>query len=374
MRNFYVTSIFRVLGGPCLLLAAFISLSFPVSDAKSDPPLPLPLTQFTLTTSVFPEGTGIVTPPGTTWQNADEVVLVSATPNPGYQLGYWVGDLSGSLNPSMITMTGPKAVTAVFVPVETVSTPSTPSGPTRGFPNIAYTYTAGVSTSNLGHPVQYRFALPDGTYTLWSVSRNVDVSWPSPGTYALRAQARCEADHSVVSPLSNALTIAIEPPDNYPLIGFLESPANGQTYSGISTIYGWGLDLKGIAKVQLSIDGQFIAEIPYGGPRADVEAAYPNYPNSLRSGFAMVWNYSILPEGMHPMIVRLHNQDGQTLDLKATFHVKRFHGEYVNQVAPGTDWLYDKSVTADGVPRLYDIQIEWSEAIQGFQIIDIVPK
>ncbi len=31
-------------------------------------------------------------------------------------------------------------------------------------------------------------------------------------------------------------------------------------------------------------------------------------------------------------------------------------------------------VATDGVPKKYDIEIEWSGDIQGFSIIDIIPK
>ena len=157
-------------------------------------------------------------------------------------------------------------------------------------------------------------------------------------------------------------------------IAKLENPTDSQKVPGVLPIYGWALDPKGITKIELFIDDQLIGDIPYGGLRTDVKDAYPNYPNAENSGFAMIWNYSTLTSGDHSMKVRVHNQDDQTKDLDAMVTVNKFHGEFVQQMSPSYRWLRNNSVTADGITRKYDIEIGWSNVLQGFEIIEIIQK
>ena len=117
-----------------------------------------------------------------------------------------------------------------------------------------------------------------------------------------------------------------------PLIGNLENPSNSQKVSGITTIHGWAIDGKKVTKVELYVNGAYAGDIPYGGSREDVRDVYPQYPNADLSGFGMIMNYSILSPGSYNIVVRLHNQDGQTKDLAATVTVVRFHGDFATQV------------------------------------------
>lgn len=157
-------------------------------------------------------------------------------------------------------------------------------------------------------------------------------------------------------------------------VALLESPADRQKISGIATIHGWAVDKKGITKVELFIDGQFVGNIPYGGTRADVGNAYPGFPNAGDSGFGMAWNYSLLNSGDHAIKVRVHNQDGLAKDLDALVTVVTFHGEFVEKMIPTERWLRKNAVTVDGITQNYDIKIEWSEETQRFEITDVIKK
>jgi hypothetical protein len=75
------------------------------------PPPPPGTTYYTLTTSVT--GHGTVTPPTSTYASGTSVT-VTATPENGWVFDHWTGDLSGSTNPTSITMTGNKTVGAYF--------------------------------------------------------------------------------------------------------------------------------------------------------------------------------------------------------------------------------------------------------------------
>ena len=71
-----------------------------------------PLPTYTLTTSAT-NGSISLNPPGGVYTTGT-VVTVTANANIGYAFGNWSGDLSGSVNPTTITMNGNKSVTANF--------------------------------------------------------------------------------------------------------------------------------------------------------------------------------------------------------------------------------------------------------------------
>jgi PKD repeat protein len=70
-------------------------------------------TQYTLTTNVVGNGSIGLSPSGGTYC-AGTVVTLTATPDSGWQFDNWSGDLGGSTNPTTITMTSNKSVTANF--------------------------------------------------------------------------------------------------------------------------------------------------------------------------------------------------------------------------------------------------------------------
>jgi uncharacterized repeat protein (TIGR02543 family) len=76
-------------------------------------------TQYTLTTNVVGNGSISLNPAGGTYCEGT-VVTVTATPDAGWQFDGWSGDLSGTTNPTTITMNSNKSVTATFsqLPVE----------------------------------------------------------------------------------------------------------------------------------------------------------------------------------------------------------------------------------------------------------------
>jgi hypothetical protein len=115
-----------------------------------------------------------------------------------------VGTSPASLPSNMVT---PAA------PTETISIPSMLSGPASGSTDTYYSYSTGGSMSNLGHSVQYLFEWGDGNNSGWLPIGTVSAShsWSFPGSYAVRAKARCATDTSVVSNWSGTLTINISP-------------------------------------------------------------------------------------------------------------------------------------------------------------------
>jgi hypothetical protein len=69
---------------------------------------------YTLTINTVGSGTVSKSPDKTTY-NPGEVVTLTANPAVGWSFGSWSGDLSGSTNPTTITMNNNKTVTATFI-------------------------------------------------------------------------------------------------------------------------------------------------------------------------------------------------------------------------------------------------------------------
>jgi hypothetical protein len=109
--------------------------------------------------------------------------------------------LGESVSPANFTISSP----------ESIVTPSTPSGPTSGSASASYSFSMGGSSSNLGHSVQYQIDWGDGQTTGWLPVGTTSTShaWSSSGSYSVRAQARCAAHTTVVSGLSNVLSVTI---------------------------------------------------------------------------------------------------------------------------------------------------------------------
>jgi len=99
---------------------------------------------------------------------------------------------------------------------EVISTPKTPSGATSGYMGTSYKFSTSGSSSSLGssHPVQYQFDWGDGTFSSWgSPSFNTYSQshvWTLPGTYSVKAQARCKNHPSSVSAWSNFSSISVQ--------------------------------------------------------------------------------------------------------------------------------------------------------------------
>jgi hypothetical protein len=105
-----------------------------------------------------------------------------------------------------------------------------------------------------------------------------------------------------------------------PPIGVIDFPAEDATVAAGTFGFGWALDDSGIAAVEVGSDG---AATPgsVGGPRPDIPAAFPGYPDGANSGFwFLVPN---LPPGPHTLSVTLVGKDGGRTVLTRKVRVAR---------------------------------------------------
>lgn len=177
----------------------------------------------------------------------------------------------------------------------------------------------------------------------------------------------------------DALYGATAPPS---ILMNLESPVQGGISSGVSNIRGWAVGLSGIDHVELYIDGQFYGNIPSGGRRDDVAAAFPSYPGSFNAGFSMAYNYGNLSAGTHTMSVRAVGKDSATANASATFNVVRFDNAFISNpsavsfasaaasVTPGAVHL--SHVLAGGT--YYDMTLIFRTESQKLEPSQIVPS
>lgn len=188
---------------PPLLVWLLVVVSM-LGSAQVQPPSP-PGDIRTLTVNVVGQGEVIVEPEGDVWSNqhyypdGTEVTL-TAVPAEGWAFSNWEGDLAGSVNPAQIIMDANKTVTAVFVETpHTVDTPDVPMGPAAGKVGQLLDFTTGGAACSLGHLVEYQFDWGDGTFSSWSTSTTASHAFSTPGTYEVKARARCAIDPSIVS-------------------------------------------------------------------------------------------------------------------------------------------------------------------------------
>jgi uncharacterized repeat protein (TIGR02543 family) len=89
---------------------------------------------YTLATTVVGNGTLVPDPAQASYVYGD-LVLLTATPAPGYVFTGWSGNLSGTINPATLTMDGSKVVTATFAQVQyTVAVTATGNGTVSQIP------------------------------------------------------------------------------------------------------------------------------------------------------------------------------------------------------------------------------------------------
>ena len=172
------------------------------------------------------------------------------------------------------------------------------------------------------------------------------------------------------------------PPDTFRV--FLEEPVDSGIVSGISNLRGWAVSSQGIQKVELFVDGQYAFEIPYGGQRLDVEAVFPEIPQSPESGFGQTYNYGRLSLGEHTMTVRAYAGDGSVKDSTNTFTVVGFGQEFISASdSPSTDNASASIETSGGDIVIRDVELgsgerfelrlRWDTAAQSYKAVAVQP-
>ncbi|MDA9799296.1 Ig-like domain-containing protein [Luminiphilus sp.] len=181
---------------------------------------------------------------------------------------------------------------------------------------------------------------------------------------------------------NSTFTVVEDTPDQQStLVVTLEEPAVGLVHMGVGNLRGWAVSSVGIRKVEAFLDGEFYTEIPYGGARGDVGAAFPDIDDSDSSGFGMSLNYSALSAGTHTLEVVAHGIDNKMTSSTAQFETVRFDsafiraGEVIDLNAAASvlsgDQIRVENISIAG--KTYNLLLSWRTAEQGFEIVEITP-
>lgn len=77
-------------------------------------------------------------------------------------------------------------------------------------------------------------------------------------------------------------------------------------------IAGWGLARRGMASIEIAIDGERVTSAYTGIRRRDVQRAFPDWDGALTAGFSALLPHRVLPKGRHTVAIALRDQAGQT--------------------------------------------------------------
>jgi beta-N-acetylglucosaminidase len=103
---------------------------------------------------------------------------------------------------------------------------------------------------------------------------------------------------------------------NLPVTGFLDTPANGTTIKDVINLRGWFLDVSGVAKLEVFVDGKVVGQAIYGKSRPDVQKVFPDYQNA-NAGFEYALDTRMLTNGPHSITIKETGNNGSTFQLQS---------------------------------------------------------
>jgi Bacterial Ig domain len=97
--------------------------------------------------------------------------------------------------------------------------------------------------------------------------------------------------------------------------GVVDSPLEGATLKGTSSISGWVICEDGIKAVRLYLDRRFIEDAKLGGSRPDVNKAFPGFPSGDTPGWSASIDASTIVAGSHQITVQAESNKGAVREL-----------------------------------------------------------
>ena len=146
----------------------------------------------------------------------------------------------------------------------------------------------------------------------------------------------------------------------------LDEPLNRSTQAGVGMIRGWVVSEEPVERIEVHLNGEYAFNIPYGDPRPDVGAKFPDSETAATSGFSVPYRFSALPAGEHTVEVVIVDRFGNRTERSSSFEVVKFHKGYIGTAdTPNMDWSYasalGKSITVRGVSIggvSYDVELQ----------------
>jgi len=145
------------------------------------------------------------------------------------------------------------------------------------------------------------------------------------GPHTVQIMAK-EAANQIESPIAT-ITVHVDNSVNQAPFGWIDIPgASGiETFTGSVPIAGWAIDDSGVIDhIDFLIDNQIVAgavgrgepsTATYGSPRPDIQAAFPDVPFSLYTGFEANVDATRLLNGVHVVSVVATDAEGASREL-----------------------------------------------------------
>ena len=82
------------------------------------------------------------------------------------------------------------------------------------------------------------------------------------------------------------------------------------------TVSGWAVAREGLASVEAYLDGAPVGAVARGARRLDIAAAYPDFPDTLSSGFALVLPRKVFTKPSHRLRICARDRRGQVKEIE----------------------------------------------------------
>ena len=162
-------------------------------------------------------------------------------------------------------------------------------------------------------PTYYNSATPNPGFVSSFLARSF-----SSGPHTIAIQV---TESSGASFVIGSRTVVVDNNVNQAPFGYIDipGPAGVEGANGSFPVSGWAIDDVDVDHIDFLMDGQIVAGavgrgLPstaiYGTTRPDVQAAFPDVPNSLFSGFQANIDTTKLINGMHQLSVRVTDNQG----------------------------------------------------------------
>ena len=113
----------------------------------------------------------------------------------------------------------------------------------------------------------------------------------------------------------------------------LENPGNGTSANGVTAVSGWAFsDTDAAVTIRLRVNGETQEVIPCCSSRQDVQNAFPSA--SLATGFGLLYNYGLLPSGVHTIGIEVSADGEETVvDESSVTIVKAADAEFLTSLS-----------------------------------------
>lgn len=103
----------------------------------------------------------------------------------------------------------------------------------------------------------------------------------------------------------------------------IDDPISNKTFSDNFKIRGWALDIFGVDRVQILIDGKYVGDAKLGESRPDVKRVFQQYQDADKSGFSYILDISKLSNGAHTVTAKAENGGAVCVEQSKNFKISK---------------------------------------------------